>query len=603
MKGVDYAPGAAAAILDWVEVDEDSNSTSSEYYRIKVFTEEGKKYADVEVPYMAGYPVKGRVSGISARTIQPDGTIVPFDGKVYDKVLYRSGGVRLRAKTFSLAGVQPGSILEYRYQRSWSESMLFNTLWTIQREIPVLRAKMTLKPYDSEGQYRSFFTFHNLPPGKSPVKVRDHFELELMNVPAFEAEGLAPPEETLKSRVNFYYTSDQVKPEQFWKTQTIQWSKTIESFIGKPDVLRPAVQSLTGNDAMETLRNVYAKAQALKNLSFEDETTAKEKKNAAEVLSRGEGYRDEINRTFVALARAAGLDAYVMRVAPRDRVFFLAQIPDAEQMSGEVAMVTIGGKTIHLDPGTPGAPFGMVSWEKSATAGYRIAKRGGTSELVSIEGRPPEEAILRRKADLRLNGETIDGTITVTFAGQEALVRRLRFRDDDEAARTKKYEEEVKAWFPDGATVKLKQLTGAVSHEETVVATFDVTLANLISSAGSRTLVPLSVFASTAKNPFTAVTRTHPIYFQYPRREEDEVKLTLSPELVPAALPAGSHINAGAIVYMNETRRDSNVLTYTRSLTVDTMMVDVKHYGTVRSFFSQVAAADQKPLVLVEKKP
>lgn len=153
LKDVDYAPGAVAVVLDWVEVDDDTKSISAEYYRIKILTDEGKKYADVEVPYLAGYPINGRVTDISARTIQPDGTIVPFDGKIYDKILLKGGGLRLRAKTFSLRNVQAGTIIEYRYQRRWTAMLLMNTLWGIQRDIPVLRARMRLRPYDSKGEY------------------------------------------------------------------------------------------------------------------------------------------------------------------------------------------------------------------------------------------------------------------------------------------------------------------------------------------------------------------------------------------------------------------------------------------------------------------
>jgi len=599
MKGVDYAPGAAAAVLDWVEMDDDTLAVSSEYYRVKIFTEDGKKYADVEVPYLAGYPWDGRVTDVNARTIQPDGKIVPFDGKVYDKVLYRAGGMRLRAKTFSLAGVQPGSILEYRFQRRWNELLLSNTLWTIQREIPVLRAKFTLKPY-AKGEYSSYFTYFNLPEGKVPVRVRDRYELELTNVPVFAVEELSPPEQWLKSRVNFYYTSEQVAPEKFWAGQTAQWSKAVDGFIGKPDALRTQAQTLAGKDAMETARNVYAKAQGLKNLSYENEPTARDKKNAAEVWSKGEGYREEINRAFVAMARAAGLEANVVRVAPRDTVFFSEAIPDAEQMSTELAQVTIDGKNIPVDPSTPTAPFGVQSWEKSATSAYVIPRRGEKTQLMRLAITDPADAITRRVAALTLDGDTLQGTITATFSGQEALRRRLRSWGDDDAARTKVFEDEAKAWFPDGATVKLTQLTGTTSHEDAVVAKFDVTLTNLVSSAGSRMLLPASIFVS--KNPFAAATRVHPVYFSFPYREEDEVKLTIAPSLAPAIVPPPANLNAGAVVYTNETNHSGNEVTFKRSKMVNMLMVEAKQYDSLRTFYSRIVAADQKPLVLEEKR-
>lgn len=600
MKGVDSAPGAAAAVLDWVRLDDDTNSISSEYHRIKVFTEEGKKYADVEIPYIAGYPFNGRVQDISARTIQPDGTIVPFDGKVYDKVLYKSGGLRLRAKTFSLAAVQPGSILEYRFQRRWAEMFLTNTTWEIQRDIPVLHAKMVLRPYDSNGEFGSFFTYFNLPEGKIPQKKRNEYELELTNVPPFIREDLAPPDEQLTSRVNFYYTSSRVKPENFWDEQTKSWTKESENFIGSPDRFKPAVASLIGKNAEETLKNIYAKVQSFKNLSFEDEPTAKAKKSAVDVVGHNAGYRDEITRTFVAMARAAGLQANVVRVAPRDERFFAKQIPDADQMPTEIAVVTIDGKPVYLDPGTPTAPFGIVSWEKSNVPGFRFMK-GQPAELAVVAEQFEDKAVLHRSADLRLNEDKLEGKVVVTYTGQEALRARLRSHGDDEAARTKAFEEEAKGWFPDGATVKLTALTGATTHAEPVVATFDVTLPNFVSSAGSRTVLPMSVFASSAKNPFAPATRTHAIYYAYPKITNDEVKVTLPETLTAAAVPPPVKIDVGAIAYNNELKQNGREITFKRSMKVTTMMIDAKHYTNLRTVYSTIASADQKPLVLVSK--
>ena len=603
MKDVDYAPGAAAVILDWIEVDDDTQSVSSEYYRIKVLTDEGKKYADVEVPYFAGYPVNGRVTDISGRTIQPDGKIVPFDGKVYDKILLKGAGLRLRAKTFSLPAVQAGSIIEYRYQRRWAALLLMNTLWSIQRDIPVLHARMSLKPFDSNGEYSSFFTYHNLPTGKvpEPGKGREKvYELDLTNVPVYQNEEFAPPEDSLKTRVTFYYTSSRVDPAKFWAAQSAEWNKSIENWIGKPDRVRSHAQPLAGKEPMETLRNIYAKVQTFKNLSFEDEPTENDKKNPADVVTKAEGYRSEITRTFVALARGAGLEANIVRVAPRDRFFFSPTVPDAEQMDAEIAAVSIAGQTHYFDPGTPTAPFGVISWEKSNVPGVRIAK-GAAANFETVAEQKPDDAVRRRSADLRLNGDVLEGSVTATFTGQEALRRRLRTWGDDEAERTKDLEDEAKEWFPAGATVKLAQVTGATSHNEPLVAKFDVTLPNFVSAAGSRTILPISVFASNAKNPFSSATRTYPIYFHYSRREEDEVKVTLPESLALAELPKPAKIDAGALVYANAVKQDGAAITFTRSVTVDTMLIEPQYYRSVRNFFSSMVAADQKPLVLVSK--
>src|SRR5882724_4784027 len=77
-------PGVSAVILYESEEADDTHSSRQRYRRIKILSEEGKKYATVGIPYDRGYINIGQ---IRARTIRPDGTIVPFDGKVYEKTV------------------------------------------------------------------------------------------------------------------------------------------------------------------------------------------------------------------------------------------------------------------------------------------------------------------------------------------------------------------------------------------------------------------------------------------------------------------------------------------------------------------------------------
>jgi hypothetical protein len=597
MKSAPSAPGAPAAVLDWVRVDDHPGAVTSEYYRIKIFSEEGKKYADVEVPYAPSYPASQRVSEISARTIQPDGRIVPFDGKVYDKVLYKSGRSQWKAKTFSLADVQPGSIIEYRYQRRARQNVVFDEAWILQRDIPVLHAKLALKPYNTKGQFSSYFTYVGLPEGKVPARMGDTYHLELENIAPFTDEAFAPPQEQLKTRVNFYYTDPQLKPDQFWNVRWAEWSRAAEKFIGGDAAYRAQVQK--DADPVQTLRNLYARAQSLKNLSYSGEAAEEESGSGAQVLTKGAGYAHEINRVFVGMARAAGFEAFVVRVAPRLEGFFSQQLLDATQVDDEVAAVVLSGKPLlYLDPGTPGAPFGIVSWDKTSVPGMKLTK-GGTLQWVKVADARPDDALMERKADLRVNGESLEGTVTVTLHGQEALRRRANTWSDDDAARTKTFEDEAKGWFADGAVVKLETLSGVKTHDGPLVAKYSVKLP--LATAGSRLTVPLSLFAATQKNPFAPATRTHPVYIRYPYRVEDEIAVTLPETLAPAALPAPQAFDVGSMKYAGVATREGQVVKYKRSVTIDAMMIEAKHYNPLRKFFNAVVAADQRPLLLVSK--
>ena len=597
MKGVETAPGASAAILDWVHVDE--LGAMSEYYRLKIFTDEGKKYADVEVPYIASYPANGQVTDIAARTTLPDGSIVPFDGKVYDKLLYKGSHGVVRAKTFSLADVRPGSILEYHYVVRWSANLLMDTEWIIQKSIPIEHASFTLTAYDG-GEFNSFFTYSGLPAGSIPARVgtaRNKFALEMSHILPYREEPYSLPAAQVKPRVAFYYTSSHVRPGQFWESQSQVWNKEVENFIGRSGDLAPTVATAAGTEENkgEKLRKLYGFVQNLKNLSADSSaTTIKDATSARDVIANQGGSSYQLTRTFVALARSAGFDAKVLRVAPRDERFFSDKLPDAEQMSAEIAEVMLDGKPLYLDPGTPRAPFGLLSWEKSYVPAIRM--KSGGPEWVKTPVDPPSAAMLQRKADLRLDGETLKGTISVAFRGQEALIRRLR--GEDETARRKAIEEEIKGWFPNGAVLNVKSAEGLSSSDDAIVVKCDAELPGIVSRAGMRLMVPLSVFAASNKNPFAASTRTSPIYFHYSRQEDDEVKLTLPPKYAAGSHPPPQSLNAGALKYDMTVEDHGSELTMKRLLVIDAMFVEAEQYSGVRNFFNAATTADQRPLLI-----
>jgi hypothetical protein len=93
-------------------------------------SEEGRKYADIEIPFFKG---AGGVRKIQARTIRPDGSVINFDGKIYEKTIVKAKGVKYLAKTFTLPEVQVGSIIEYRYTHDIDPN--FVSAWILSDEL------------------------------------------------------------------------------------------------------------------------------------------------------------------------------------------------------------------------------------------------------------------------------------------------------------------------------------------------------------------------------------------------------------------------------------------------------------------------------------
>jgi Domain of Unknown Function with PDB structure (DUF3857) len=143
MTAEPQAPGAPAVIL-YRQVDrDDSGHTAHEnnYFRIKILKEEGRKYADIEIPF---YKENGNnLVNVHGRTIRPDGSIVNFDGKIFEKTIAKAKGLKYLAKTFTLPDVEVGGIIEYYYTYDFSERYIYDSHWILSNELFTKSAKFS----------------------------------------------------------------------------------------------------------------------------------------------------------------------------------------------------------------------------------------------------------------------------------------------------------------------------------------------------------------------------------------------------------------------------------------------------------------------------
>ena len=433
------APGAPAIYL-YRQVDRDDQSgRETQYYRIKIFTEEGRKQANVEIPFLKGVE---QVNNIKARTIRPDGSIANFDGKVYEKTIVKARGVKYLAKTFTLPDVQVGSIIEYKYIDSWSNELIYDSHWIISSDLYTKRARFSLKPYTN---FALRWSWHNLPPG-SPQPVNEHssIHLDIADIAAFQVEDYMPPQDELKARVNFVYNqdNDEKEPEKFWKKEGKKRFERVDSFLNKKKPMEQAVATIVSpsDSADMKLHKIYARVQQVRNLSFEQEKSEKEKQrekqkdpnNVEDVWKAGYAGGSQINYLFIALCRAAGFEAYSVLVSRRDYYFFEPAMMNPGQLNDNVVLVKADGKEFYLDPGTEFTPFGLLPWAETSVKGLKLDKDGGTWVQTPL----PESSASRitRVAELRMDEHgSLQGKLTVTFSGLEALRRRLEERNDDEA--------------------------------------------------------------------------------------------------------------------------------------------------------------------------
>jgi hypothetical protein len=609
MTSEPLAPGAPAIIL-YRQVDRDDNLTSHEedYVRIKILTEEGRKYADVEIPFVKG---AGNVVNIKARTIRPDGSIADFDGQAFEKNLVSGNGVKVLAKTFTLPDVQRGSIIEYSYKIDFGDFGLNNSHWILSSELFTKKARFSLKPYLGRANFPLAlrWTWVGLPEGVVPTKGKDHvWTMEASNIPAFQLEDFMPPPDELKSRVDFIYAGETDRdPASYWKRVGKEWNDYLETFLGKRKEMEQAVaQIVSPNDSPEVkLRKIYDRVQRLRNTSFELQKTEQEAKrdkekwqeNVADVWKRGYGTDVQLTWLFLGLVRAAGFESYGCWVSDRRKYFFNPAAMQAEKLNTNVVLVKLNGKDLYFDPGAAFTPFGLLTWSETGVKGLRLDKDGGSW----IETPLPQssESRIERVGKLQLS-ETgdLEGKLTVTYVGLEATYRREQERHADDVERKKFLEELVTEQIPMAAEAALTNKPDWTSSEAPLVAEFTLKVPGWTSSAGKHVILPAAIFTAAEKGVFEHADRVHPIYFDYPFEKADDVTVELPAGWRVSSLPRPQDQDGRVIVYKLNFEEKPGTLRLTRYLTFNVVSVDQKYYGAIRSFFQAIRNGDGEQIVL-----
>lgn len=605
------APGAMAVVL-FREVDRDDTARRSHedvYFRVKILTEEGRKYADIEVPF---YKEQSNVDNVHARTIEPDGSTVNFGGQVFEKQIVKGRGVKYLAKTFTLPNVQVGSILEYYYTINMNDQYIgYSSHWIISDELFTEHAKFSLLPYAGDNPPLSLrWTWNTLPAGTAPpAQAGNHFiNLDVHDVPAFQTEDYMPPENELKSRVDFIYSEDQFEkdPQVYWKKLGKKLNGRLEDFVGKKNAMQQAAaQIVVSGDTPEVkLQKIYARVQQIRNTSYEVQKTEEEQKrekekaptSVEELWKKQYGNGVQLTWLFLGLARGAGFDASGVWVADRANYFFSPQTMDGHRLDANVVLVKLNGQDMYFDPGAAFVPFGMLEWSETGVTGLKLDKDGGSWVQTTVP--PSADSAIHRKAELKFT-ETgdLEGKLTVSYTGLESWQRRLEERLADDTARKKYLEDEVKEWIPAACDVDLTNQPDWKSSSP-LIAEFTVKIPGWVSAAGKRALLTVGVFSAPEKHLFDHAERLQPIYFSFPFERDDDVTVDMPLGWQIASVPSPQNQVGHVVGYTMHAENDKGTLHLKRTLNMDIVMLEQKYYAALRSFFQTVRTSDEAQVIL-----
>lgn len=633
------APGAPAVFLYREETTDNGNHFVSEYARIKVLTELGKEWATVEVPYGGN----GAPPIIEGRTIHSDGTVVPLNGKAEDLLVVKQHGDHLKARVFNLPAVEVGSILEYRWtlpmgeggtvgipivSQEYYNSALAASIpyWRVQGSLFVHKEKFYYNPlndieknvlgslvthYTSDGEIASYLLYSaRLPAGARVQESPKHdYTLEIQDVPPFVREANAVPEVGRRYAVNFYYTP-YLSADVFWTGEGKRWAKEIDRAADPTNALRAAAAQITSGAATddEKARKLYDAVQVLNNTAFSRELSEAERlrlglrrdvRNAEQVWTEKSGTRNEIATSYLALARAAGLQASAMSVADRSVRIFDPGYLSLDQLTVTLVVLHINGADVFVDPGEKFLPYGQLKWSHTLASGLLETADGASHSAVTPPNNP-KDAITAHTADLTVDAQGgATGTVKVLMNGPAALHWRQLNLTADTAEVQRQISESVQQLLPQGMGAEFSAIQGLDTSSGFVSATYKVS-GTLGTVTGKRLLLPAFFFSAKPQAQFASTqSRESAIDLHFADQVIDDVVVhmpagyTIESAPQPAQLPWPDHA-----VLVVKTQTGPGTIDIKHIFARGFVLLDPKEYPALHDYYEKIATNDQQQLVL-----
>lgn len=603
LAGVPGYPGAPAVVLfkraelrlsdSWT----DTPSTLDVLVRVKVLSERGKAYGQVEV----GHGTHVRLEGFEGRTVLADGRVVPLAADS----IFREEQARVRRRFVTKAAfpaVEVGAILDYRYRLRWSS--VFVEPWTFDERIPVLLSELVYhRPI-------GMIVEHHLRGGAALQTQTDAtargsvVRLAAENLPPVVEEPFGLPWADVANQVVIVAQSEVraagavVPLLDSWNTVCRNFEERVYEPLRKKarQVKKRASQLVAGAG-----REPEARIAALTAYVRDDvRTTEPGISTAADsldaVLAAGRGTYAEKALLLQALLKSAGVPSRLVWAIDWREGFADLEVVNPGWFEKVLVRAEAGGRRLYLDPG-------------ERVAAGRLAPTNEGTEALVVDGERPEVVVLpsspagdsRRRAELELQ---VDAGGRVAGRGRLVLSGHHAWYYLSLAQTAAVMNEAWRQWLVrelEGYDVGDVETRASVDEQRievtwTMALAAEQVLGDEVSLLPSRPLGPLR-----QRYTIPPEKRRTPVHVSFADRDEVELTLVWPPgwrlDLLPDPVDHASA--AGAAHAELEVDDAGRRLVYRRSLEITGIRYEPgEPYARLRELYTVMERHDAQSLVL-----
>ena len=610
LKSCPFEPDAGAMnLFDVQEVEFKPNDYVSRLIterrvRIKIFKENGYKYAAIRIPYFSKKGVT-KIKDLSGVVYNLDASGNVVVQKLEKKDFFKEKAEEnLGLVNFTFPNVKAGSVVEFRFTKVEKNIWDIDS-WIAQDEIPTAYAQRTIiiptesrlkeKIYgdDTIGQREELLT------RGGPDRIKRTYFKE--NIKAFRAEPFMSSYKDNLLRVAFLFI-----PHSNFFVDAFTSPQTIWNYIG--NVLLRA--SYFGEQIKKQIPGTESLIDSAKKISplssrinFIYETVKKHAPakpeqtwhpdDIVEAWNDKTGNTAELNLILLNLLQKANVQCYPLLVSTREHGKVNADFPSAGQLNGVDALALDSTRAYVMDA--------SIKFQSFRNPPFNVMNRKAFALIpddmkwVMVDDMRP---LLRQHANI-LGTVKEDGTIEGTAVSVYYDYAKTAMLDSSD-------EGHKEDGFFDKRTVGLKitsvKQDNAEDNPEPLVRTSEFTYEP--QSSGDFYFINPQFLFLKKENPFTTDSRNTDIDFGCNQKFDVRLQLTLPSSFQIEQLPKNMFVRAPdtSFFFRRFCSSDSTHVLVSETFEVNESIFDKENYPAIKDFFAKAYALMEEELVLKKKK-
>lgn len=566
---------------------------------VKILNLRGQRHANIAIPYNP----QSQVENIQARTISPQGEIKVLNKKqIYDVNLYPSFIFYSdqRAKLFTLPAIEPGSVIEYRYQMRINGRSIWPS-WNFQDFEPTLKSQFTLiAPSEWEVKYKIYNTELEPVINKAPSGFKSSYTWQAKQTSALQPEFGMPS-------VNECVVRLEIAPlgMKNWDDVAQWYYELSEPQIKAGKTVEELASALTEgvNNDEQKLKNIYEWVRdQVRYIAVQIGIGGYQPHPSEEILINRYGDCKDMTTLLCSLAREVGIEAYEVLVSTWQNGKPDTSLPSPFQFNHAIAYCpTIGDRSIWMDATEKGCPFGDLPWYDQGLPVLVVGK-GGKAKIITTPSIPAENN--RTLFDWQVECQTT-GAAAISgktqFSGALATEMRegLYYASQTEC---RQWLETFLAVRCPGAKLDTFQISGLQpAADPLTIRYYFHTNTFALSNAGRMSFCPGQIMAFDLPDYFRSSHREHPIQFRFGVYNELNLVVNLS-DTQEVILPARSdslvsRFGSACWIYA----LDGNHLHIQSMCRLNGEPVKPEQYLEFQNFLDGIKANDLREIVLTRK--